>query len=155
MPSVAKKPGADTAKGDGALEGNGAAKKRKEPSRQEEVTLSLKIEQRNVTIAHAEQLFKMFTASKSGPDFWGKQEYKKIREFFSDIKSRPNEFHPMMGDILPDGTITEDGIVDINTPVLTTDYVSSIAKYRDLNYANNPVLHVVAVPQLHFENQEG
>ena len=51
-------------------------KKRKEPSRQEEVALSLKIEQRNVTItiAHAEQLFKMFTTSKSGPDFWEKQE---------------------------------------------------------------------------------
>ena len=74
MPSVTKKPGADTAKGDGALEGNSAVKKRKEPSRQEEVALSLKIEQRNVTIAHAEQLFKMFTTSKSGPDFWEKQE---------------------------------------------------------------------------------
>ena len=147
MPSVAKKPGADTAKGDGALDGNSAVKKRKEPSRQEEVALSLKIEQRNVTIAHAEQLFKMFTASVSGPDFWEKQEYKKIRESFAEMKSRPNEFHPMMGDRLPDGTITGGGIVDINTPVLTKDYVLSIAKYRDLNYANNPVLHVVAVPR--------
>ena len=143
----------DKTKGAEASDGAESANKRKKLSRQEEIELAAKIQLRNVSIEHTQRVLKMFTTTQDGPDFWKKKEYKMIRECLADIQARPGDFPPMMGDTLPDGGVFEGGDTgdDTNTPSLTTNYVSSIARYKDLDYADRPILHVAAPPIMDFE----
>ena len=104
------------------------------------------------TIDHCAHLLKTLTTNSAGPNLWRESELKTIRECVLYIKARPEEFPPIHGDHMPDGSsFSGDGGKDGNIPALTADYITSIAEFRDLDFEQYPILQVIAKPNFHLE----
>jgi len=75
-----------------------------------------------------------------------REEYKPIRESFEVLRSHPQQFSPVVGDQLPDGSIftVADATEDVKIPTLTSKYIASIATFGELDFEISPVLQVVA-----------
>ena len=50
-------------------------------------------------------MLSVLTKNSSGPEFWLREEYKKIRESMKVMRSNPKQFPLVVGDQLPDGSI--------------------------------------------------
>ena len=54
-------------------------------------------------------VLRVLTRSQKGPEFWGRDDLKGIRECLQVIKSQPDRFPAKFGDKLPDGSIFSGG----------------------------------------------
>jgi len=106
----------------------------------------MKLTKQAESLEHCIHVLKVLTRSQKGPEFWEREDYKGIRECLQVIKSQPDRFPIKFGDRLPDGSVfsNERGDV-INIPALTDKYISSIATFKPLGFAEYPILQVVSV----------
>ena len=129
---------------------------KEEISRQEIVALGIASRERADNIEFCEHVMKALARGAQGPNLWGREDFKTIRECVGAIASRPDLYHPLMGDKLPDVTLPGEQENDgggghgRKNPSLTTNYISSIAEYKDLD-AKLPILQVVSTPNMDFE----
>ena len=74
-----------------------------------------------------------------------REEYKPIRESFEVLRSNREQFSPVVGDQLPDGSIfsVADATEDVKMPALTSKYIATIATFGELDFEIPPVLQVV------------
>jgi len=74
-----------------------------------------------------------------------REEYKPIRESFEVLRSNREQFSPVVGDQLPDGSIfsVADEMEDVKMPTLTSKYIATIATFGELDFEIPPILQVV------------
>ena len=124
----------------------------REISVQEKKQASQKREYMTQLLAYCHHVLKTVTDKSEGPALWGRDEFKSIRECVAIIKQHPDKFHPVHGDIMPDGSLVggDSAAVD-NSPTLTCGYVAAIAGLEDTTPFESPVLHVIAPPNMEYE----
>ena len=140
--------------GEAVLAGGGEEEQHtsKAMSRQEQLAMVAMKEKQDEAVEYCEHLLRMLTTNTDGPDMWREKEFKGIRECVQVIKAQPQQFPPLRGDNMPDGSSfsNEEGVV-VNPRPLTVGYISGLAKFQELD-EENPVLQVVsAKPKSHFE----
>jgi hypothetical protein len=115
-------------------------------SAQEKKQIAIKLEKQRVSVEHCSHVLSVLTKNTSGPEFWLREEYKKIRESMEVLRSNPKAFPPVVGDQLPDGSIFTGADIESYTkmPALSTKYIASIAAFAELNFEELPVLQVVS-----------
>jgi len=119
-------------------------------SEQEKKEIALTLKKQKDSIEHCSHILKLLSRSHSGPNSWLREEYKPIRESFEVLRSNPQQFSPVVGDQLPDGSIftVADATEDVKMPALTSTYISSIATFGELDFEIPQVLQVVASKML-------
>jgi len=115
-------------------------------SQQEKKEIALKIKKERGSIEHCSHILKLFSRSQSGTEFWLREEYKPIQESSEVLKSHPHQCSPVVGDQLPGDYIftVGDAKEDIKIPALTTQYIASIATFKELDFDIPPVLQAVS-----------
>ena len=100
----------------------------KEMSVQEKSARKIQLAKQAESLQHCLHVLRVLTRSQKGPEFWGRDDLKGIRECLQVIKSQPDRFPAKFGDKLPDGSIfSGGGEGNLNIPAITASYISSIA----------------------------
>ena len=76
----------------------------------------------------------------SNPRLWHATDNRYLRQFCNTIENNHDTYPYIIGDINYVPTNTEEQ----HQPQLTTNYIRSIAEYRDTSFAQYPVLYVIS-----------
>ena len=104
--------------------GGGAKKKARIVSEQEKKQLQGVATKQRDSVDHCVHVLKTLT---NNPIFWGRPEFKEVRECLAVIRCHPENFPHVLGDQLPDNTTLSSGNQQ-KRPESTTNYISLIAE---------------------------
>ena len=122
-----------------------SSKKQRTITEQEKREIKERKARQQESIDHCIHVLKTLTIR---PTLWSLPEFKQVRECILELKTKRDQFAPMVGDSMAE--VSTAGAVEMSV-ALTTNYVRSIAEYHDVDVDLTPILQVLSATMA-FEN---